>query len=208
MIVSYEHEWSHTHMALGMRTALGWFAVYRILSVSIAHRTHRTLLYMYCSTSGLSIIPLPAPLLGNVLVVSSLEHLDGHAHLNPALQVVGCTRLGEKRRDLHPKTALELRAFVHVSVLSEGPVWFHWMAMASVLVDIGQFAAGGGVSGCQGGIRGGYSPDCPTRDVEFGGVALAARPWPESDLLPRLFIVGRFTIAHYPRMSVSHCGAK
>jgi hypothetical protein len=44
---------------------------------------------------------------------------------------------------LHPQTALELRAFVHVSVLPEGPVWFNWMAMASVLVDVGQFAAGG-----------------------------------------------------------------
>jgi hypothetical protein len=86
-----------------------------------------------------------------------------------------------------------------------GSTGWQWPVSWSTL---GSLQLVGCVSGCQGGIRGGYSPNSPTRDVELRGVALAARPWPEPDLLPCLFVVGRFTTSHYPRMSVSHCGVK
>lgn len=131
---------------------VGSLSVHCILFVFRAYTTH-VVHIVHCYTCPVlhpvyPSIPLSARLLGNVLVVSSLEHLDRHADLNPALQVLGCARLGEKGRDLHPQTALELRAFVHVSVLPKGPVWLYWVAETGVLVDVGQFAAGGGVSGC------------------------------------------------------------
>lgn len=58
-----------------------------LFSLPIPYHTHRT----YCTLFYIrSIYILPfARLLGDVFVVPALEDLDRHAHLDPALQVLG-----------------------------------------------------------------------------------------------------------------------
>jgi hypothetical protein len=82
-------------------------------------------------------------------VVSALQHVHRHAHLDPALQVLGRVGLGEEGGELHAHTAHELGAFVDFSVLPQGPVWLDRVAMASVRVDVWQFAARCDVSVCR-----------------------------------------------------------
>lgn len=80
-------------------------------------------------------------LLSNIYMVTSFQDFDRHPYFYPTLHVLRLVSSGKQGRGLHAQATHVFRALVHVPESPQGFVRLNWMPVASILVDIGQFAA-------------------------------------------------------------------